>query len=137
MACFARRLFALIFPCLFALNVLAQTSAPRAEHPAATSATGTPSVAALPEELFGTIPISTPSDDARKFAELSVEKYENGLLEDAVVHARHATEKDPQFTLGYALLSFVSPRRIPDSSALAKAESLLPHATPDEQLLVS
>jgi tetratricopeptide (TPR) repeat protein len=136
MARFARLLLALISPFLLAMDVLAQIPVSHTENAAGTSASaGAPSVAAHPQELFGTIPISTRSDEARKFAELSVEKYENGLLEDAVVHARHATEKDPQFALGYALLSFVSRRGIPDSAAFAKAESLLPHATPDEQLL--
>jgi tetratricopeptide (TPR) repeat protein len=93
-------------------------------------------VAPVPQQLFGTIPLSTQSEEARKFVELALDKYENGLLSDAMVHARHATEKDSQFALGYALLSFVARRGVPDSAALRKAKSLLPRATPDEQLLV-
>ena len=53
-----------------------------------------------------------------------------------MVLAQHATEKDPDFALGYALLSFASRRGIPNSAALARAKALLPHASPDEQLLV-
>jgi tetratricopeptide (TPR) repeat protein len=135
MARFGLRLFALIFPSFLALNVLGQTVVSSADG-AAGSASGTLPITPFPQKLFGTIPISTSSEEACKFAELSLEKYENGLLEDAVVHARHATEKDPQFALAFAVLSFVSRRGIPDSAAFTKAEALLPQATPDEQLLV-
>jgi tetratricopeptide (TPR) repeat protein len=130
----AARLFVVIFPSVFAMNVLAQTTASSSESVVARSET-TP-IARTAKELFGIIPISTRSEGARQFVELSLDKYENGLLDDAVVHARHATEKDPQFALGYAVLSFVSRGGIPDQEALAKAKSLLPAATSEEQLLV-
>jgi predicted Zn-dependent protease len=130
------RLLVLISPALFAICALAQTTTPSTESVASRSATGTTPIARPLKQLFGMIPISTHSQEALKFAELSMDKYENGLLDDAVVHARHATEKDPQFALGYALLSFASRSGIPDSAALTKAKTLLPHATPDEQLLV-
>jgi tetratricopeptide (TPR) repeat protein len=126
----------LIFASRFAVTGWAQTPAPIAGELAARSAQTAVPVAPVPQQLFGTIPLSTQSEEARKFVELALDKYENGLLDDAVVHARHAAEKDPQFALGYALLSFASRRAIPDSAALAKAKSLLPRATPDEQLLV-
>jgi len=58
------------------------------------------------------------------------------MYDDAIVNARHATEKDPQSALSYALLSFVARRGVPNSAALAKAKSLLPRSTSDEQLLV-
>jgi len=115
---------------------MTQTPTPIAEKTAARSGAKTQPLAPVPQQLFGTIPLATQSEEARKFAELALDKYENGLLADAVVHARHASEKDPQFALGHALLSFASRRGIPDSAALAKAKSLLPRATPDEQLLV-
>jgi predicted Zn-dependent protease len=89
-----------------------------------------------PLRLFESIPISTHSDDARKSVELAIDKYENGLLDDAIVHAQHATEKDRKFALGYAVLSFVSRRGTPDAAALASAKVLLPLASPDETLLV-
>ena len=47
------------------------------------------------QRLFGAIPISTQSGEARKFIELAWDKYENSMFDDAVVNARHATEKDP------------------------------------------
>lgn len=89
-----------------------------------------------PQRLFGTIPVSTRSEEARKFLELAIDKYENALLDDSVVHARHAAEEDPQFALAYAFLSFAARRDTPDAAALGRAKSLLSRATPDEQLLV-
>lgn len=130
----AARLFVVIFPSVFAMNVLAQTTASNPESVVARSATAP--IVRPAKELFGVIPISTRSEEARKFVELSLDKYENGLLDDAVVHARHATEKDPQSALAYAVLSFVSRSSVPDQEALAKAKSLLPTATSEEQLLV-
>lgn len=88
------------------------------------------------QRVFGTIPVSTHSEEARKFLELAIDKYENAMLDDAAVFAKHATEKDPEFPLGHAFLSFVARRDTPDAAALARAKSLLSRATPDEQLLV-
>lgn len=126
----------LVLPSLLAANAAAQTTAKGAAHPGAAETAPANAGALLRQELFGTIPISSHSEEARKFAELSLEKYEDGLMDDAVVHARHATEKDPQCALAYALLSFVSRSGIPDPAALAKAKALLPGAAPDEALLV-
>ena len=86
--------------------------------------------------LFESIPISTHSDEARKDIELAITNYEQGLLENAVVNARQAAEKDEKFALGYAVLSFVSRRASPNARALARAGALMPQATPDEQLLI-
>jgi len=133
---FAARTFVLIFPGLFATSVSAQTPAPRVQDTSVRSGSKAVRVAPAAQQLYGAIPISTHSEEARKFVELALEKYENAMFDDAVVHARHATEKDPQFALGYALLSFASRRGIPDLAALAKAKSLLPNAIPGEQLLV-
>jgi tetratricopeptide (TPR) repeat protein len=133
---FLAHFFLLIFASLFAAAGWAQTPTSVAAELAARSVEKAQRAGPVPQQLFGTIPLSTESEEARKFVELALDKYENGLLEDAVVHARHASEKDPQFALGYALLSFASRRGIPDSAALAKAKSLLPRATSDEQLLV-
>ena len=86
--------------------------------------------------LFGSIPVSTRSVEARKAAELALDKYEAVMLDDAVVHAQHATELDHNFALGYAVLSFASRRGVANEAALARAKALLPLATPDEQLMV-
>src|SRR6202790_157082 len=131
-----RRSLALIFPVLLAAQITrAQEHAPRVEE-AKSRAAGSTRIAPVPLLLFGTIPVSTRSVEARKFAELSLSKYENVLLHDAIVQARHATEKDPDFALGYALLSLASRSGIPNTAALERAKVLLPQAPPDEQLLV-
>jgi tetratricopeptide (TPR) repeat protein len=131
-----RSSLALIFPVLFTAQMIgAQEHPPRVEE-AKSRAARSPRIAPADLLLFGTIPVSTRSVEARKFAELSLDKYENVLMHDAVVQAQHATEKDPDFALGYALLSFASRTGIPNSAALERAKVLLPHAPPDEQLLV-
>jgi tetratricopeptide (TPR) repeat protein len=131
-----RSSLALIFPLLFAGQTLrAQTHPPRVEE-ARSRAANSARIAPAPLLLFGAIPVSTRSVEARKFAELSLDKYENVLLHDAIIQARHATEKDPDFALGYALLSLASRTGVPNSAALERAKVLLSQATPDEQLLV-
>jgi tetratricopeptide (TPR) repeat protein len=126
----------LIFPSLFGVQSWAQDATPIVEEAKARIATNSPHVALVPQRLFGGIPISTHSDEARKFLELAIDKYENNLLDDSIVHAKHATESDPQSALAHAFLSFATRRGTPNAAALARAKALLPHATPDEQLLV-
>ena len=132
---FPARFFLLIFPALFSWSVAAQSPTPRLEKTANRSASSSPRVAAGSQMLFGSIALSTRSEESRKFLELALDKYENAMYDDAVVEARHASEKDPQSPLSYAVLSFAARRGMPDSAALAKAKSLLSRATPDEQLL--
>ena len=129
------RFFLLIFVALFSRNGAAQTPASRVEKAAERTASGTPRVSPAAQQLFGSIALSTRSEEARRFIELALDKYENAMYEDAEAQARHATEKDSQSALSYAVLSFAARRGIPDGAALAKAQSLLPRATPDEQLL--
>ena len=126
----------LLLPSFYAANSWAQDSAPVAEAMTARTGNTSPHVAPVPQHLFGGIPISTHSDEVRKFVELATDKYENDLLDDAIVHARHATESDPQSAIAYGFLSFAARRGTPDAAALARAEALLPRATPEEQLLV-
>ena len=130
------RFFLLIFPALFSLTAAAQTPAPHVEEASERSASGAPRVAPVAQQLFGSIALSTRSEEARKFLELALDKYENAMYEEAVAQARHATEKDPKSAVSFAVLSFAARRGLPDEAALAKAKSLLPRATPDEQLLV-
>jgi len=131
----ARDLF-LILLSLLAVGAWGQAPASRVAETASRAARHTPPMVSSGQRLFGAIPISTQSGEARKFIELAWDKYENSMFDDAVVNARHATEKDPQSALSQALLSFVARRGIPNSVALAKAKSLLPRTTTDEQLLV-
>src|ERR1700722_20485551 len=103
-----RSSFALIFPMLCAAQMIRAHDPPPRVEEAKSRAASSPRIAPAPMLLFGAIPVSTRSVEARKFAELSLDKYENVLMHDAVVQAQHATEKDPDFALGYALLFFVS-----------------------------
>src|SRR5215467_6090916 len=135
MARFVARWFLLIFPAFFASGALAQTPSPHME-PASNRAARTSPVAPLSQQLFGEISLSTKSADARKSLELAWDKYENAMYDPAAEEARRATQKDPHSALGYAFVSFAARRGMPDAAALAKAKTLLPRATPDEQLLV-
>jgi tetratricopeptide (TPR) repeat protein len=126
----------LIFLSPFGVQSWAQDAAPLVKEARARTSTTSSHVALVPLRLFGAIPISTHSDEARKFVELAIDKYENDLLDDAIVHAKHATESDPQSALAYAFLSFAARRGTPNAAALARAKALLPLATPDEQLIV-
>jgi tetratricopeptide (TPR) repeat protein len=134
---FSARVLLLISPSICGCPAGAQSSAPRVEvaHARSTSAA---KVAPLgrQQQLFGSIPVSTRSIEARKLVELSLDKYENHIVDGALANARRAIQKDPRFALGYAALSLASLGSIPDSAALARAKSLMPHATADEQLLI-
>lgn len=135
---FSARVLLLVFPTLLATHAWAQSSAP-ATHLKETKAREAAPNKIAPianQQLFGAIPVSTRSEEARKLVEFSLDKYENHIVEGALSGARRAIEKDPQFALGYAALSLASLGSIPDSAALARAKALAPHATPDEQLLI-
>ena len=135
MARFAARWFLLIFPTFFAAGALAQTPSPHME-PASNRAARTSAVVAPSQQLFGAIPLSTKSEEARKSLELAWDKYENAMYDPAANEARQAAKKDPQSALSFAMVSFAARRGMPDAAALAKAKALLPRATPDEQLVV-
>src|SRR5437879_6435549 len=134
---FSARVLLLIFPSLLGVPVWAQTSAPHVEVAKARSRSSAAKVAPIPrQQLFGAIPLSTHSEQARKFVEIALDRYENHIVDGALSNARNAIKKDPQFALGYATLSLASLGNIPDSVALGHAKALLPRATPDEQLLI-
>jgi tetratricopeptide (TPR) repeat protein len=136
---FSARVLLLIVPSLLGCPAWAQSSAPRLEVAKARNTSSATRVAPLTkhqQQLFGSIPVSTHSQEARKLLELSLDNYENHVVDGALVNARKAVKKDPQFALGYAALSLASLGGIPDSAALGRAKALLPHATADEQLLI-
>lgn len=135
MARFTARWFLLIFPTFFAAGALAQTPSPHLEPASKREARPSP-VAPVSQHLFGAIPLSTKSEEARKSLELAFDKYENAMYEPSADLARQAAQKDPQSALSFAMVSFAARRGMPDASALAKAKALLPRATPDEQLIV-
>ncbi len=134
---FSARVLLLIFPSLLGYPAWAQSSAPRVEVAKAPNTSSSARIVSVGrQQLFGSIPVSTRSKEARRFVELSLDKYENHIVDDALSNARRAIQKDPQFALGYAVLSLASLGSIPDSAALTRAKSLLRRATPDEQLLI-
>jgi tetratricopeptide (TPR) repeat protein len=112
-----------------------QTHPPRLEEAKAKAAAAA-RIAPAPLMLFGVIPVSTRSQQARMLTEQALDKYENVMLNDSIVLAEQATQKDHDFALGYAVLAFAARRSTGNTTALARAKSLLPRATPDEQLMV-
>src|SRR5207302_5898068 len=133
---FAARFYLLIFPSLFASTVWGQAPAPRVENAAARADASTPGTVGVSQHLFGAIPLSTRSEQARHLLELAVDNYENAIYRESAVLARRAAEADPQSAFAYAMVSFASRRIVLNAAALANAKSLLLHATPDKQLLV-
>jgi predicted Zn-dependent protease len=132
----------LALPLLFAANSWAQQ--PPTSHVAEASskeavppAPIAPIAPAVRRELFGTLPVTTKSDDARKLVEKAIDQYENVLLEMSVSNAHQATTKDPHFALAYAVWSYSANRSQPATEALKRAKALAPKATPDEQLLIN
>src|SRR5215813_438089 len=137
MSRFWQRLFLLIFPAAYAVGAWAQSKpAPHVESAASKAASRSASALPLRQHLFGAIPLSTKSDDARKSLEQAWDSYENAMYDISADQARRASEKDPNSAMAFAMISFAARRTTPNPAALAKAESLISHATPDEQLLV-
>jgi tetratricopeptide (TPR) repeat protein len=119
-------------------SYLGQAPAAHVEQTARTEAGGAAPVAPLARrQLFGTLPIATRSDDARKLLEKAVDQYENVLLEMSVDNAHKAAMKDTHFALAYAVWSYAASRTQPVPEALQRAKALAPKAPPDEQLLVN
>src|SRR5262252_11002446 len=109
MSRFFSRFFLLIYPAAFAAGAWAQlpahvtdASSRAGAHPAR--------VAPLRQQLFGTIPLSTKSEDARKSLELAWNKYENAMYDESAADARNATQKDPNSSFAYAMISFAARR---------------------------
>lgn len=89
------------------------------------------------QQLFGTLPLATRSEDARKLLEAAIDQYENARLDSAAASASQSAEKDPQFALAYAVWSFAARRTQPAPDALQRAKSLVSRSTPDERLLLN
>lgn len=134
---FPARWLLLIFPSVIGCPAWAQTSPHVTE---ATARKALPSRAIAPvsrQQLFGTFPIATRSEEARTLIETAVDQYENVLLDASVASSREATDKDPHSALAYALWSFAARRGEPAPAALQRAKALAARATPDERLLVN
>ena len=131
-----QKLLAAILPLIFgAAAVRAQNHPPRVEETKSRGAAA-PRLAPAPLLLFGAIPVSTHSQEARKLTESALDSYENVMLDRSILQAQRAVDTDRNFALGNAVLAFTSRRTAPNPAALARAKALLPHATPDEQLMV-
>jgi tetratricopeptide (TPR) repeat protein len=139
---FAVRYLLLIFLPLFAAHAGAQQ--PPAAHveqtghkEAVPASSVAPIAPSTQRQLFGTVPVATKSDDARKLVEKAIDQYENVLLDWSVSNAHLAATKDPHFALAYAMWSYAANRSQPNAEALKRAKALAATATPDEQLLVN
>jgi tetratricopeptide (TPR) repeat protein len=128
---------ALVGLSLWAASAAAQAPAAHVEEASKKESSAAPVAPMAHRQLFGTLPIATRSDDARKLVETSIDQYENVLLDLSVENARKAIAKDPHFALAYAVWSYAASRTQPAASALQRAKALAPKATPDEQLLVN
>ncbi|HMD41868.1 MAG TPA: hypothetical protein VKH45_02235 [Candidatus Acidoferrum sp.] len=87
--------------------------------------------------LYGAMPIATKSLAARHNLETALDRYENASFEEAIRHAQLATEKDPNFALGYAVWSFIARRTAPAPDALRKAKALAGKCIGDECLMIT
>jgi predicted Zn-dependent protease len=140
---FAVRYLLLIFPSLFAAHAWAQQPpVARVEQTGHKEVVPALAVAAPiapigQRQLFGTLPIATKSDEARKLLEKAIDEYENALLDMSVSNAHQAATKDPHFALAYAVWSYAANRSQPNAEALKHAKALASKSTPDEQLLVN
>jgi predicted Zn-dependent protease len=123
-------------------GVYAQAQTPAVSHVTETSrkeATAAPAapIALGRRALFGSLPISIHSDEARKLLEKAIDQYENVLLDMSVENAHKAALKDSHSALAFAIWSYAANRNQPAPEALQRAKVLAPKATPEEQLLVN
>jgi predicted Zn-dependent protease len=132
----APRLVVVLSLAFVAATAAAQTEEPRVQPTRAHSGAAKAAVSVVPQQLFGSLPVSTRSTEARQLVEKAMDDYENVMLPESLASARKAAAKDPKFALAYAMWSFAARRDVPAPLALAKANSLAPSATPEEKLLV-
>ena len=140
---FAVRFSLLTLPVLFAPYARAQQPPPPTHVTEAASKVAVPATPVAPiapiaqRQLFGTLPVATKSDEARKLMEKSIDQYENYMLEMSVSTAHQAANRDPHFALAFAVWSYATYRSQPATEALKHAKALAPKATADEQLLIN
>src|SRR5690242_15038122 len=108
---FAARWLLLVFPSLFATPAWAQSTLNPVKATTHNSSTAIAPIAH--QQLFGSLPLATRSEDARKLVETAIDQYENVLLGNSTASAGQAAEKDPHFALAYAVWSFAARRTQP------------------------
>ena len=124
-------------PAFYPLKADAQETAARLEETKGRADTSAPAIAPVARQnVFGTVPVATRSEEARKLVEAAIDQYENVLLDMSVANAHRAAQKDPDFALAYAVWSFAARRDQPNAEAMRRAENLASHGTPEEQMLV-
>jgi tetratricopeptide (TPR) repeat protein len=136
---FAARWLLLVFPSLMGCPAWAQTVPSHLAETKARKSDASSSRAIAPiarQQLFGTLPLGTRSEETRTLIETAIDQYENVVLDASIASSRKAAERDPHSALAYAVWSFAARRGEPAPEALQRAKSLAPHATPDERLLV-
>lgn len=131
-----QKLLAVIVPLIFGAATMRAQDHPPQVHATKSRGARSSRMAPAPLLLFGAIPVSTHSLEARKLTESALDSYEDVLVDQSIIQAKKAVEADHNFALGYAVLAFTSRRNVPNPDALARAKTLLPKATPDEQLMV-
>jgi tetratricopeptide (TPR) repeat protein len=136
---FPARFLLLISASIVAPQAWAQQPTPHVEEAASKEAAPAPPIAPIAhrQQLFGTLPVATRSDDARKLLETALDQYENGLLDMSVATAHKAAGKDSHFALAFAVWSYAAHRGQPSPDALQHAKALAARATPEEQLLAN
>jgi predicted Zn-dependent protease len=135
---FSARWLLLIFPSLFATSVWAQNTMAPVKVTTTRKSTSPAAIAPISrQQLFGTLPLTTRSEEARNLLETAIDQYENVLLDSSAASASQAAEKDPHFALAYAVWSFAARRTQPAPDALQRAKVLVTRASPDERLLVN
>ncbi len=132
----ATRILLALFFLFFDATIWAQQT-PRLQTAKSPSTASPLKVAAGTQLLYGSLRVSTKSVSARNNLEMALDQYENAGYDEAVMHAELATDKDPNFALGYALWSFASRRSEPVPEAFKKAKTLATKCVGDECLLVT
>jgi tetratricopeptide (TPR) repeat protein len=124
--------------CIFTTPSGAQQT-PHVQPAKSTAATAKPATKspAASQFLFGSLPLSTKSGEARGNLEMALDQYENAGFDEAIMQAELATDKDPNFALAYALWSFAARRAEPAPEALKKAKALSAKCRGDECLMVT
>jgi tetratricopeptide (TPR) repeat protein len=85
----------------------------------------------------GSLPLTTPSSEARVLYEDGVHAWETLQTDSALKRWRAATNIDPEFALAHLLVYYCTPDPIEAKTEREKAKTLLPNVTVGERLLIT
>jgi tetratricopeptide (TPR) repeat protein len=91
----------------------------------------------LKQAATTSLPITTPSAEARSLYEKGIQDYENLYLERCNDDWRAAVKADPNLAVAWAWIAFNSSDPQEASAAREKAKALAPKLTPGEQLMIA